>query len=82
LHVVWFKLEQDVIVSPGLRIVAQFIVAHCQVVEAFAPPIGRCAEDIGKKLDAPLLLLAVRGFYEALARSVGDGQLRDGHTQA
>ena len=74
LHVVWFKLEQDVVVSSRLGVVAQLVVAHSQVVEAFAPPIRRCAEDIGQKLDTALLLLTVCGFYEALAPSASENQ--------
>jgi hypothetical protein len=72
LHVVRFKLKQYVVVAPRLGVVAQLVVAHSQVVEAFAPPVRGCAEDIGQKLDPALLLLAVCRFYEALAWSVND----------
>lgn len=70
LQVRGLLLEQQVVVPPGLGVVAQLEVAQGQVVEALAAALGRGAEDLGEEDDAEVLVLAAGRFYEALRARV------------
>lgn len=61
-----FEVEQRGIVAAGVGVVAELVVAQREVVQALPAAVGRGAEDLGEQPDAFLLLISVRGFYQAL----------------
>lgn len=62
------EVEQQLVVTAGLGIVAELVVAKRKVVKAFATALGAVAKDLGEEAHAFLLLTTLRGFDEALER--------------
>lgn len=63
LQVRGLLLQQEVIVSASLGVVAQLEVAEGEVVEALAAALGGRPEDLGEEDDAELLVVSAVGFY-------------------
>jgi hypothetical protein len=73
LQVRGLQLEQQLVVSAGLCVVAELVVAEGEVVEAFAAAFARRAEDVGQEAHAFLLVGAVCGFDQALEPQLASG---------
>lgn len=66
LQVPRLDVQQTVVVTLRLGVVAQFVVSQREVVETFSSAVRALAEYVGEKTYAFLLFDAGRGFYEAL----------------
>lgn len=66
LQICWLKFEQQLVVPPGLRIVAEFVVSQGEVVETLATTLTRPPEDIGQEAHAFLLVGTVVRLDQAL----------------
>lgn len=66
LQVRWLKFEQQLIIPPGLRIVAEFVVSKGKVVETLTATFTRPPEDIGQEAHAFLLVGTVVRLDQAL----------------
>lgn len=53
-------VDQEIVVPPCFRVVAELVVSQSQIEETFAPALGGCAEDLGEQTD-PFLLFAAGG---------------------
>jgi hypothetical protein len=65
LQIPLLQLQKTVVVPPGLGVVPQLVVSEGKVVKALAPAVRALSEDVGKELDAELLLVALVGFDQA-----------------
>jgi hypothetical protein len=66
LQICWLKFEQQLVIPPGLCIVAEFVVSEGEVVETLAATFTRPPEDIGQEAHAFLLVRAVVGLDQTL----------------
>lgn len=62
LHVRRFLVQEQVVVAPGLAVVAELEVSESKVVETFSATFGGGAEDFREETDAFLLVVASVGF--------------------
>jgi hypothetical protein len=66
LQICWLKFEQQLVVPPGLRIVAEFVVSEGEVVETLAATFTRPPEDVGQEAHAFLLVGTLVGLDQTL----------------
>lgn len=66
LQIRWLVIEEEVIVSAGLCVIAQFVVSESQIVQAFPPPLRCVSKYLREQANAFLLFTAGGGFDQTL----------------